>query len=65
MLVNCAVAERIERHEGMPEVAIWGHLGQLNVVNAHAMHAVKQCKTVRQALDSCKAGHESQQRMFH
>jgi hypothetical protein len=65
MMGEHALTGRIERLEGVPKVAIRGRPGQLNVVNTRAMHAVEQCKTVRQTLDSFKVWHEGQRRMFH
>lgn len=65
MMSEYARTGRIERLEGVPKVAIKGRPGQLNVLNTRAMHAVEQCKTVRQTLGSFIVWHEGQWRMFH
>lgn len=60
-----ARTRRIERLESVPKVVIKGRPGQLNVLNTRAMHAVEQCKGVRQTLGSFIVWHDGQWRIFH
>ncbi|MBA3771472.1 MAG: hypothetical protein H0X13_02995 [Ramlibacter sp.] len=65
LMSEYARSGRIERLEGVPKLVIKGHPGQLNVLNTRAMHAVEQCKTVRQTLGSFAVWHDGQWGMFH
>lgn len=56
---------RIERLEQVRSVTIKGRPGQLNILNTRVMHAVEQCRTVRQTLGSFLVWHDGQWRMFH
>lgn len=60
-----ARTRRIKVLEDVPKVVIKGRPGQLNVLNTRAMHAVEQCRTVRQTLGSFMVWHDGRFRMFH